>query len=110
MTPVLHPHTNTSPALGNQQVPILILGHIAKSASRAFPFPVLFALDAQLFERGLEVLREGYLVGRLFVPRVYSQPTGGLPGGEIRRLCSGTGGGGGRATRKSRSRHPSRRC
>jgi len=66
MTPVLHRHTNTTLALGNQQDPIPIFGYIARSASRAFPFPVLlFALDAQLFERALEVFRKGYLVGRL---------------------------------------------
>jgi len=67
MTPVLHPHTNSSLAFGDQQDPILILGHIARSA-RGFPFPVLlFALGTQLFERALEVLRERFFVGELLV-------------------------------------------
>ena len=61
---VLHPHTNASLAFGNQQDPILILGHIARGASRASPVPVLlFSPHAQLLERGLEVLSEGHLVG-----------------------------------------------
>jgi hypothetical protein len=44
MTPVLHPHTNTSLAFGNQQDPILILEHVARNPSRAFPIPVLLFL------------------------------------------------------------------
>ena len=78
MTPVLHAHTNTSLALGNQQDSIFILGHIARHASRVLPVPVLlFAPDAQLFERALEVFSEGHLIGGFL---------GGLPGGEIRKL------------------------
>ena len=76
MVLVLHPHTNPSLALGNQQDPIFILGHIARCASRAFPLPILlFQLDAQLFERA-GGLQRGV----------------GFPGGEIRKLRSGTGG------------------
>ena len=46
MTSVLHAHTNTGLALGNQQDPIFILGHIARRASRVFPVPfLLFPLD-----------------------------------------------------------------
>src|SRR5258706_995205 len=68
MTPVLHPNTNTSLALGNQQDPIFILGHIARFASRSFSVPVLlFPPDAQLFERALEVFSKGHLVGRLLL-------------------------------------------
>ena len=54
---VLHLHTNASLVFGNQQDPILILGHIARGASRAFPV-LLFSPPAQLLERGLEVLSE----------------------------------------------------
>ena len=61
---LLHPHTNASLASGNQQDPILILGHIARGASRAFPVQVLlFSPPEQLLERGREVLSEGHLVG-----------------------------------------------
>ena len=68
MTPVLNAHTNTSLALGNQQDPIFILGHIARHASRIFPVPfLLFAPDAQLFERALEVFGEGHFIGGLLV-------------------------------------------
>ena len=51
MTPA-HKH---QPAFGDQQDAILILGHIARGAPPA--------LGTQLFERALEVLSEGYLVG-----------------------------------------------
>ena len=112
--PVLHPHTGSSLALRNQQDPILILGHIARSTPHGFPFPVLlFALDPQLFEHVLEVLREGYLIGGVLVHR--SQPTGGPPGGEIRELCLGMGGWRWRAEvevegrLEDRSCHPSQR-
>ena len=68
MTLLLHPPTNTSLALGNQQDPIFILGHIARYAPRVFPFPVLlFAPDTQLFERALEVFSEGHLIGGFLV-------------------------------------------
>ena len=47
MAPVLHTHTTTSLALGNQQDLIHILGHIYRRASRAFSVPVyLFPLAA----------------------------------------------------------------
>ena len=36
MALVMHAHTNTSLALGNQRDPIFILGHISRSAPRAF--------------------------------------------------------------------------
>jgi hypothetical protein len=63
-----HPHINSSLARGNQQDPILILGHIARNPSCDSPIPVLLlAPDAQLFERELEVPSEGYLVRRLLV-------------------------------------------
>ena len=51
---------------------------------------LLFPPSAQLLERALEVLSEGHLIGGTSC--VCSQPTGGLPGGEIRRLRSGMGG------------------
>ena len=44
VTPILYAHTDTSLAFGNQQDTILILGHIARGASRAFPVPVLLFL------------------------------------------------------------------
>ena len=78
MTPVLHTDTDASLALGNQQDPILILRQVPTRASRtvafAFAFTFTFALalavlllplDAELFERALEVLGEGDLVGGL---------------------------------------------
>ena len=52
MTLILYPHTDTSLAFGNQQDAILILGHIARGASRVFPVPVL---------------SEGHLVGGYLV-------------------------------------------
>ena len=88
MTLVLHPYTNTGLAFENQQDTILILGHIARGASRAFPVSIfLFLPRTQLLERALEVLSEGTSLGGTSV--VCSQPTGGLPGGETRKLRSG---------------------
>ena len=69
VTLVLHPQTNSSLALGKQQDPIFTLGHVARSA----PAPSLSQPSCsrltriQLFERALEVLREGYVVGRLLM-------------------------------------------
>ena len=69
MTPILYPHTDTSLAFGNQQDAILILGHIARGASRTLPVPVLlFPPRAQLLERALEAGSEGHLVGGLLFP------------------------------------------
>jgi hypothetical protein len=86
MTPT---HTNSSLARGNQQDPIHTLGHIARNAFCDFSIPVLLlAPDAQLFERvgGPQVKGTGGS------SCVYSRPTGGRPGGEIRKLHSGMGG------------------
>ena len=69
-----------------KEPPIFILGCIPRRASRALPVPVLlFPLDAKLFERGLEAFSEGQ--PRWAAPRV----SGGIPGSEIGKLCSGTG-------------------
>ena len=103
MTPALHPHTNTSLALGNQQDPIFILRHIARPASRSFSVLVLlFPPDAQLFERTLEVLSEGYLRS---VPSLRVGFRGVISGSCVRLREGGDG----RATRRWRSCHPSRR-
>jgi hypothetical protein len=65
MAPVLHTPTDASLALKTQQDPIFILGQISRRDSRAFPFPVLlFTLGAQQFERAMEIVGEGHLVGR----------------------------------------------
>jgi len=90
MAPVLHPNTNSSLALGNQQDPIFILGHIARLASHSSTFPLLqFPFGAQLFERALEVFNRGFSLDGFSC--VCSQTTGGLPGGEIRKSNSGMG-------------------
>ena len=46
MTLVLHTHTDASPALGNQQDPILVLRQVSRRASRtvAFEFTLAFLL------------------------------------------------------------------
>ena len=68
VTPILYPHTDTSLAFGNQQDAILILGHITRGASRAFPVPVLLLPPRpQLLKRALEVLSEGDLIGGFLV-------------------------------------------
>lgn len=68
MTPILHTYTNASLALGNQEDPVLVLGQFAGRSCRGIAVPVLaFPLDAELFERALEVFGEGDLIGRLFV-------------------------------------------
>ena len=95
VTPVLHPLV-----FGNQQDPILILGHIARGASHAFPVSVLLSPPpTQLLERALEVLSEGHLVGgpSCICP---SQQMGfrGVRSGSCARAWEG---GGGRAARKT---------
>ena len=105
MTPVLHPDTNTSLALGNQQDPIFILGHIARFASRSFLVPVLlFPPDAQLFERAQQWAPR-WAAPRASVPSLRVGFRGVIPESCVRAR----GGGGGRTTRSWCSRHVSRR-
>jgi hypothetical protein len=66
MTPVLHPHNKLQPRL-RESTGSHPHSRIAKNASRAFPTLFLFAPDAWLFERAMEVFSEGYLVGRPLV-------------------------------------------
>jgi hypothetical protein len=86
----LFPHWTNLPPNGNQQDPIFTLGQISRHTSSAFLFPVLlFLLHARLFERALEVLDDGRLVGRLLV-RLFSDH-GWTYRGEIKKLRSGHG-------------------
>ena len=71
MAPVLHTHTGTSLALGNQQDPIFIPGHLQTRLPRLSGPGPLFPLGEELFEGALEVLGEAHLVGRHIV-RLFS--------------------------------------
>ena len=70
MTPV-PAHKHQPPASRINRTPIFVLGYIPRRTSRALPVPVLlFPLDAQLFERALEVFVEEHLVG-LLIARLF---------------------------------------
>ena len=104
VTPVLYPHTNASLAFGNQQDPILILGHIARGAACAFPVSVfLFPPRARWRSSARAPRREA---PRAFVPGLQV----GFQGVRSRSCVRAREGGGGRATRRSRSRCQTRRC
>jgi len=55
----MHSSQTSALALGNQQDPVLILGHVSRHTTRALAV-LLFPLDAQLVERALDVLCEVY--------------------------------------------------
>ena len=83
---------HTSLAFGNQQDPILILRHVARSASRAFPVSVLlFPPRPQLLKPALEALSVGLLVGGAPRASVPSQQEGfrGVRSGSCVRIWEG---------------------
>jgi len=86
VTPILHTYTTPASPLGTNRMPSSFSNTSSRRPSRAFA-ALLLPLDAQLFEcaRWRSSVGGSSLGGS---SHVCSQPTGGLPGGGIRRSRS----------------------